>query len=138
MILAARKLTHLSYIIFEDQSSLSSFFGFYCTNSLCFAAAADRVYAQPATITGAIGSTVKEQSLLHSAKKLGVDVEVISAGKNAAMCSDFTTLSKEQRQIRQHHVDRQVRLQHITFEACCGLKLLPWCDTVMQHFAQGW
>ncbi len=113
MILAARKLTHLSYIICEDQSSIFSFFGFCWTTPLCFAAAADRVYAQPGTITGGIGSTLKEQSLLHSAKKLGVDVEVISAGKNAAMCSDFTTLSKEQCQIRQRHVDRQVSATHL-------------------------
>ena len=126
MILTTRKLTHLIYIIFEDHSSLFSFFGFYHTNPLCSAAAADRVYAQPATITGGIGSTLKEQNLLHSAKKLGVDVEVISTGKNAAMCSDFTTLSREQRQIRQRHVDRQVRLQRINFEACSGLGLLSW------------
>lgn len=79
---------------------------------MCFVAAADRVYAQPATITGGIGSTSKNQSLLHSAKKLGIDVEVISAGKNAGMHSEFVTLSKEQRQIRQRLIDRQAGSQH--------------------------
>ena len=60
------------------------------------AAAADRIVAQPGTLTGGIGVADGKLDLTPALKQLGVNVEAVSVGKHALMESYFTGITKQE------------------------------------------
>ncbi len=69
--------------------------------------AADKIIAQPGTITGSIGVAYASlKKIGQELKDRGVDVDTVSVGKNAAAADDYTDLTPEQRCNIDHHVDQ--------------------------------
>jgi protease-4 len=70
------------------------------------ACAADRVYAQPTTVTGSIGVIMQLPEFSGTMQKLGVAVNTIKSGEMKDMGSMFREMSEEDRARFQHIVDR--------------------------------
>ena len=60
------------------------------------AAAADKVVAQPGTLTGSIGVADGKLNFAPALKQLGVNVEAVSVGKHALMHSYFTGSNRQE------------------------------------------
>jgi len=60
---------------------------------------ADKIVAQPTTITGSIGVIAGKFDLQGLYDKLGINKEVITRGKNADLFSDYRSFSPEEREI---------------------------------------
>lgn len=69
------------------------------------AARADRIVANPATITGSIGVIIQTQHLVGLYEKLGIDTETIKSGPHKDMGSPTRPLTPEERRIFQSMVD---------------------------------
>ncbi len=69
------------------------------------AAAADDIYANPASLVGSIGVILNGFGFVDSMKKLGVERRVIIAGHNKDFLDPFTPLKPAQRQEAQRMVD---------------------------------
>jgi len=69
------------------------------------AAKADRIVANPATITGSIGVIIQTQHLVGLYEKLGIDTETIKSGPHKDMGSAARPLTPEERRIFQGMVD---------------------------------
>jgi protease IV len=76
-------------------------------------AAANKIYANPASIVGSIGVIYTGFGLTGLMQKMGVDSRLITAGKNKAMGYPFIPENKEQSQMQQKMLD-QVHQQFIT------------------------
>jgi protease-4 len=68
------------------------------------AVAADRVIAQPATVTGSIGIYGGKLNLAGLFEKLGVGVETLSRGRRAEMLSSFHDFTPEERAVYESHL----------------------------------
>ena len=68
--------------------------------------AADRIIAQPGTITGSIGVACRSLKIGRGLKDWGIDVETVSVGRNAAAADVYTDLTPDQRHNINHHVDQ--------------------------------
>lgn len=68
--------------------------------------AADRIIAQPGTITGSIGVAHGRLKLGRGLKDWGIDVDTVSVGKNAAAADEYTDLTPDQRRNIDRHVDQ--------------------------------
>jgi protease-4 len=62
------------------------------------ACAADRIVAQPGTLTGSIGVFGGKLNLIGLYHKLGINVETVSRGRHAGMMSPFRDFSPEEAQ----------------------------------------
>jgi protease-4 len=69
------------------------------------AAGADRVYANPGTLTGSIGVVMQMANLEGLLKKVGVDYVVVKAGRYKDVGSFARTMSPEERQVLQALLD---------------------------------
>lgn len=69
------------------------------------AASADKIVANPATITGSIGVIVQVQNLQELYGKLGIDPEVIKSGPHKDMGAGTRPLTPEEKDIFQGMVD---------------------------------
>ncbi|MGQ9496977.1 MAG: signal peptide peptidase SppA [Desulfotomaculales bacterium] len=69
------------------------------------AAKADRIVANPATITGSIGVIIQTQHLVGLYEKLGIDTETVKSGPHKDMGSPARPLTPEERRIFQGMVD---------------------------------
>lgn len=67
--------------------------------------AADRIYAQPVTITGSLAVVSLFPNLSELGRKIGVDVNVVKSGKWKDMGSMWRKMSPEERAIFQGVVD---------------------------------
>jgi len=74
-----------------SMSDLAASGGYY------IAMAADSIVAQPGTLTGSIGVIGGKFKLTGLYRKLGIEVETVSRGKNSLMSSPFASLTREQR-----------------------------------------
>jgi protease-4 len=63
------------------------------------ATAANKIFAEPATLTGSIGVLAGKFNLTDMAAKLGVQTDAISRGRNVTMFDEFTNFSPEQQQL---------------------------------------
>ena len=63
------------------------------------AVGADKIVAQPTTITGSIGVIAGKFDLQGLYDRLGINKEVITRGKNADIFSDYKSFSPEEREI---------------------------------------
>ena len=68
-------------------------------------AAADRIFADPATLTGSIGVISMTEDLSGLFQKIGVKPEIVKAGKLKDMFSPYRPVSDEARSIMQTMVD---------------------------------
>jgi len=69
------------------------------------AAAADRIYADPATATGSIGVIMSSLELGELMDKLGIDAEVMKSGQFKDMGSPFRPLTPAEKRIIQGMID---------------------------------
>ena len=69
------------------------------------AAAADRVYAHPAAITGSIGVIAMKFNVEGLMGKLGIEEETVKSGDKKDLFSPFRELTPEERQIVQSIID---------------------------------
>ncbi len=69
------------------------------------AAAADKIYASPASIVGSIGVIYTGFGATEAIKKLGVDSRLLISGRNKAMGYPFIPESKEQTVMQQQMLD---------------------------------
>ena len=81
----------------------------------CDAASADKIVAQPGTITGSIGVAFGKFNASQALKDQGVNVDTVAVGKNATAQSLFHDFTKEQR--RQVNVLMD-RCDTLTSSAC--------------------
>ena len=84
-----------------------------CPDLMCtdHAAAADRIVAQPGTITGSIGVIDGKLNWAPALKQLGIDVETVSVGKNALVDSWYTGITRKQRRWADSTMDGLVHHQ---------------------------
>ncbi len=69
----------------------------FCTCGVWFAASADKIVAQPGTITGSIGVAFGKLDASQALRDQGINVDTIAVGKNATVQSLFHDFTKEQR-----------------------------------------
>ncbi len=69
------------------------------------ASPADRIVANPGTLTGSIGVIMEIPNFEGLMKKIGVKTEVIKSGKHKDLASAFRTMGKEERKILQAALD---------------------------------
>ena len=69
------------------------------------AMSADKVFANPTTVTGSIGVIMLNISIQGLMKKIGVKSKVIKSGKNKDIGSPFKDLTPEERKILQSIID---------------------------------
>ncbi|RMD59863.1 MAG: signal peptide peptidase SppA [Nitrospirae bacterium] len=67
--------------------------------------AADKIVANPGTLTGSIGVIMEIPNFEELMKKLGIKTEVIKSGKHKDLASSFRELSPEERKILQGVLD---------------------------------
>jgi protease-4 len=66
--------------------------------------AADTIVAEPGTITGSIGVIAGKFDMHGLYDKLGMDKEIITRGRNAAIFSDYREFTPEEREIVRSHL----------------------------------
>lgn len=69
------------------------------------ACAAEKIYANPATITGSIGVISQSTKLEGLYKKVGLEAEVIKSGKHKDIGSPYRDMTAEERKILQDLID---------------------------------
>lgn len=69
------------------------------------ACAAEKIYANPATITGSIGVISQSTKLEGLYKKVGLEAEIIKSGKHKDIGSPYRDMTTEERQILQALID---------------------------------
>lgn len=69
------------------------------------ASAADRIYADPATVTGSIGVIMETADLHELLERIGIDFGVIKSGKHKDMGSFSRAMTAEERKILQAVID---------------------------------
>lgn len=100
--------------------------GDICASGGYYAAvAADRIYANPASIVGSIGVLLNSFGLVEALDKLGVERRLFTAGEHKAFLDPFSPMSDFDRQHTRKMLD-QVHQQFIdTVKADRGDKLSP-------------
>ena len=85
-----------------------------CASGGMYAAvAADKVYADPASLIGSIGVIFSGFGFVEAIEKLGIERRLMTAGKNKAMLDPFLSASPEQRV----HVQKMLDQIHAQFIA---------------------
>ena len=95
--------------------TLQQYVDMMCTDH---AAAADRIVAQPGTITGSIGVIDGKLNLAPALRQLGIDVESVSEGKNALVDSWYNGFTRKQKRWSDSMLDRLVYHHHHLCAAC--------------------
>lgn len=95
-ILACRKK---GKIIVASLGDVAASGGYY------LAAAADKIYAEPGTITGSIGVILQFPNFETLMKKVGVGLEIIKSGEHKDIGSPARALTAEERRILQVSID---------------------------------
>lgn len=81
------------YAVIEDIGASGAYY---------IAAAADEIYAAPASMVGSIGVIYAGFGLEQAIEKLGVERRVFTAGENKAFLDPFSDVAPEQRRFWQH------------------------------------
>lgn len=108
-----------------SMSDLAASGGYY------IAAGADSIVAQPGTLTGSIGVYGGKFNILGLYRKLGLNVETVSRGRNAEMMSPYRDFTPEE----EARFNRQMEATYRTFVSRVseGRKLdAAWVDSVGQ------
>jgi protease-4 len=83
-------------VVMEDTATSGAYF---------IAVAADKIIANPATLTGSIGVIAEINNLSELLEKLGVDVEVYKSGKYKDLTSFARQRTEEEKELIQEYVD---------------------------------
>ena len=78
----------------------------YHQGPVCAAASANKIVAQPGTITGSIGVAFGKVNVSQALRDQGVSVDTIAVGKNATASSVYHDLTKDQQRQVNAMVDR--------------------------------
>ncbi len=81
----------------DDKPLIASMSDVAASGGYYIAMPADTVVAQPATLTGSIGVVAGKFVLAGTFERLGLNIETISRGRNAAMHSSLRPYSEEER-----------------------------------------
>ncbi|MFH1437458.1 MAG: signal peptide peptidase SppA [Pseudomonadota bacterium] len=84
--------------IFVSMGDLAASGGYY------IACHADRIYADPGTLTGSIGVLIGNLNLTELAKKIGVNMNYIKSGEHKDILSPWRDMSEEEKQLLQETV----------------------------------
>jgi len=71
--------------------------------------AADTIVAEPGTITGSIGVIAGKFDMHGLYDKFGMDKEIVTRGRNAAIFSDYREFTPEEREIVRTHLEEAYR-----------------------------
>lgn len=93
--------------VIVSMGSIAASGGYY------IASPADKIVANPGTITGSIGVIMEIPNIEGLMKKIGVETQVIKSGKHKDIASIFKSMSEEERKILQSVLD-DVHEQFIT------------------------
>jgi protease-4 len=86
--------------------------GDMCASGCYYAvAAADRIYASPASIVGSIGVLMDGFGFVDGMKKLGIERRLLTAGTNKGMLDPFSPLDTKAR----HHTQKMLDEIHVQF-----------------------
>lgn len=85
--------------VYVAMRSLAASGGYYV------AAAADKIYALPGTITGSIGVIIKFPNFKELYKKIGIDITTIKSGKFKDIGSSSRELTEDERELMQQIID---------------------------------
>lgn len=86
--------------------------GDMCASGCYYAvAAADKIYASPASIVGSIGVLMNGFGFVDGMKKLGVERRLLTAGENKGMLDPFSPLDSKSRR----HVQKMLNEIHVQF-----------------------
>jgi protease IV len=86
--------------------------GDMCASGCYYAvAAADRIYASPASIVGSIGVLMDGFGFVDGMKKLGIERRLLTAGANKGMLDPFSPLDTKAR----HHTQKMLDEIHVQF-----------------------
>lgn len=94
-----REVTRIEKPIVASMGDVAASGGYYISMG------ADKVYAEPGTITGSIGVTGGKFVLGGLMDKLGVTTDTITVGKNGTIFSTTTPFSESERAALQHLMD---------------------------------
>lgn len=78
------------------------------TCAVCAAACANKIVAQPGTITGSIGVVFGKLDVSQALRDQGINVGTVAVGKNATASSPFHDFTKEQQRQVNAMIDRSV------------------------------
>jgi len=102
----ARAARKKPFVVVASMADVAASGGYYV------AAASDRIFADPATITGSIGALAMHQDMSGLLDKIGVKPEVIKSGRLKDMLNPAAPLSQDARQVV-HTLVEQVHEQFI-------------------------
>jgi protease-4 len=116
----AADLIHRELVRFKEETGLpviALLSDTAASGGIYIAMAADEIYALPTTITGSIGVIALYPNLEGLIKKIGVDVNVIKAGKLKDAGSPWREMTPEERKVFQTIVDQyNTRFRDVIFE----------------------
>jgi len=93
--------------------SLYAVIGDMCASGCYYAvAAADKIYASPASIVGSIGVLMDGFGFVDGMKKLGIERRLLTAGENKGMLDPFSPLDSKARRHAQKMLD-EIHVQFI-------------------------
>lgn len=94
-----RELTRVEKNIIVSMGSIATSGAYY------IACAADKIFANPGTLTGSIGVILRFPNIEELSKKIGIDREVIKSGNYKDSGSIYRKLTPEEKKIFQDTVD---------------------------------
>lgn len=89
----------------EDIKVVASLGDVAASGGVYTAVAADKIIANPGTVTGSIGVIIKSNVLKDLYKKIGIDQDIVKSGKFKDILSEMKHLDKEEKKILQDMVD---------------------------------
>ncbi len=100
-ISAFRQSGKTGVVVMEDTATSGAYF---------FSAAADRIIASPATLTGSIGVIAEIPNLEELLAKIGIDIEVYKSGEYKDITSLSRSRSEEEQALIQEYIDAAFNL----------------------------
>jgi protease-4 len=94
----------------EDKPVIVSMSDLAASGGYYIAVPAQRIVAQPATLTGSIGVFGGKLNIGGLFRKLGVNIETLSRGPHANMMSPYRDFTAEERQMYQQQIDGTYRM----------------------------
>jgi len=89
----------------KDKKVIASMGAVAASGGYYIASPADRIVANPGTLTGSIGVIMEIPNFEGLMKKIGVETRVIKSGKHKDIASVFKSMSEEERKILQAVLD---------------------------------
>ena len=84
---------------------VASIMGLGCSGAFYIACAADKIYANPTSISGSIGIIARFPKLTGLANKIGYEEEILTTGDLKSMGHPLRQMTPEIRQVIQHSID---------------------------------